>query len=158
MTIDCIIEDGAWDTLDPEALAERCLAAVMAEAPHPELRRVTTALFTSDEAVRSLNARWRGKDKPTNVLSFPADPVPGLPEEAQPLGDLALAYGTCAREADEKGLAIGDHTAHLVVHGLLHLIGYDHLAEDEAEVMEDLERRVLARMGIADPYGDAPEG
>jgi rRNA maturation RNase YbeY len=104
------------------------------------------ALFTSDEAVKALNAQWRGKDMPTNVLSFPA------PETAGTLGDIALAYETCAREADEQGKTLKDHATHLLVHGLLHLLGYDHEADDDAAEMEGLEKDILAGLGIADPY------
>jgi rRNA maturation RNase YbeY len=104
------------------------------------------ALFTSDDAVKALNAQWRGKDKPTNVLSFPA------PETAGTLGDIALAYETCAREADEQGKSLKDHATHLLVHGFLHLLGYDHEADDDAAEMEGLEKEILAGLGIADPY------
>jgi phosphate starvation-inducible protein PhoH and related proteins len=104
------------------------------------------ALFTSDDAVKALNAQWRGKDMPTNVLSFPA------PETAGTLGDIALAYDTCAREADEQGKSLIDHATHLLVHGLLHLLGYDHEADDDAAEMEGLEKDILAGLGIADPY------
>ena len=104
------------------------------------------ALFTSDDAVKALNAQWRGKDAPTNVLSFPA------PETAGTLGDIALAYETCAREADEQGKSLKDHATHLLVHGLLHLLGYDHEADDVAAEMEGLEKDILAGLGIADPY------
>ena len=104
------------------------------------------ALFTSDDAVKALNAQWRGKDAPTNVLSFPA------PETAGTLGDIALAYETCAREADEQGKSLKDHATHLLVHGLLHLLGYDHEADDDAAEMEGLEKDILAGLSIADPY------
>ena len=104
-------------------------------------------LLTDDETVRDLNARFRGKDKPTNVLSFPA------PENARPhLGDIVLAYGVCADEAREQGKPFGDHLSHLVVHGVLHLMGYDHEADDEAEAMEAKERTLLAALGFPDPY------
>lgn len=111
-------------------------------------------VLTNDDAVRALNREWRGKDRPTNVLSFPAAPLPGLPEMLQPLGDMALAFDTCAGEAAEDGKSLRDHTTHLIIHGLLHLIGYDHAESAEADRMEALERRILARLGIADPYGD----
>jgi phosphate starvation-inducible protein PhoH and related proteins len=104
------------------------------------------ALFTSDDAVKALNAQWRDKDVPTNVLSFPA------PKTAGTLGDIALAYETCAREADEQGKSLKDHATHLLVHGLLHLLGYDHEADDEAAEMEGLEKDILASLGVADPY------
>jgi probable rRNA maturation factor len=109
--------------------------------------RDVTILLTSDEAVRALNARFRGHDKPTNVLSFPA------PESAHPhLGDIALAYGVCAAEAESQGKPLAHHLTHLTVHGVLHLLGYDHETESEAEAMEALERTLVARFGIADPY------
>jgi len=102
-------------------------------------------MLTDDDEVRRLNARWRRQDKPTNVLSFPAgDPVM--------LGDVVLAFETVAREATEQGKTFGDHVSHLVVHGALHLIGYDHIKAREAATMEALERRVLAGLGIDDPY------
>ncbi|MEM1381436.1 MAG: rRNA maturation RNase YbeY [Pseudomonadota bacterium] len=152
-----MIEDPGWTAFSPETLANRCLEAVKDLHADPALDRSVTALFTDDETVRALNAEWRGKDKPTNVLSFPAEPMPGLPEEAQPLGDLALALEMCTREASEKGISFHDHAAHLLVHGLLHLLGYDHIEDGEAETMESLERTILRHMGIADPYGDLPD-
>jgi probable rRNA maturation factor len=153
LSIEVLIQGEGWErVLEPYPLAVRCLEAVREETKDAGLSRLTSALFTTDEEVRALNRAFRGKDKPTNVLSFPADPLPGLPEEAQPLGDLALALETCLREAEEKGISPADHTAHLLVHGLLHLIGYDHLEDEEAEAMEGAERRILARLDIADPY------
>jgi len=145
---------------DWESLATRALEATALVAPelaHPRL--TTSVLFTSDEDVRVLNAEWRGKDKPTNVLSFPMlersdliDLPPAGPPEL--LGDIALAYETCAREAAEKGIAVEHHAVHLIVHGLLHLAGYDHeTGDDDAEAMESLETKALAVMGLADPYG-----
>lgn len=104
------------------------------------------ALFTSDAAVQALNSQWRGKDTPTNVLSFPA------PQTAGTLGDIALAYETCAREAAEQGKSLKDHATHLLVHGLLHLLGYDHDADDDAAEMEGLEKDILAKLGLEDPY------
>ena len=154
--IEVLIEDQGWDTLSPEQIAEDCLDAAGAELPSAPLSKTVTALLTSDEAVQALNRDFREKDKPTNVLSFPAEPMPGLPEEMQPLGDLALARETCLREAADKGISAKDHVAHLIVHGLLHLLGYDHLSEGEAEEMETLERRILERLGISDPYAEQP--
>ena len=101
--------------------------------------------------MRALNLRWRGVDKPTNVLSFPAAP-PGRSAEPGTLGDIALAYETLAREAEELGVPLADHYRHLVAHGFLHLIGYDHETDEEAERMEALETRIMARLGAADPY------
>jgi probable rRNA maturation factor len=111
-------------------------------------------LLTSDEVLADLNARFRGKSGPTNVLSFPAPPA------ARPhLGDIAIAFGVCEREALEQGKRLEHHLMHLVAHGVLHLVGYDHQTKTEAEDMEALERRVLAGLGAPDPYqAAAPEG
>jgi probable rRNA maturation factor len=106
-----------------------------------------SVLLADDAAVRELNAEWRGKDKPTNVLSFPAAPT-----AAPHLGDVALAYETCAREAAEQGKPLEHHLSHLVAHGVLHLLGWDHESEDEAEAMEAHERQILAGLGVPDPY------
>lgn len=151
---------GEWD-----ALAERVADAAEKVAPelaHPSL--TASLLFTSDEEIHALNKQWRDRDKPTNVLSFPMferddllalapnDAANGPPEM---LGDIALAHETCAREAIGKGVSLEDHAAHLILHGLLHLAGYDHeISTDDAEAMEILEIKALAIMGIADPYGD----
>jgi probable rRNA maturation factor len=154
------IESEHWPAGDWDALAAS--AAIAAAAVAPELandRLCTSLLFTSDAAVRDLNREWRGKDKPTNVLSFPMlerGDLLDLPAEGPPelLGDIALAHETCAREAAEKGAALTDHAAHLIVHGLLHLAGHDHeTGEADAAAMEALEIKALAIMGIADPYG-----
>ena len=139
-----------------DALPERCAAALGGLDLEEALDGEVSVLFTDDEAVRELNRDWRGKDRPTNVLSFPAEPVPGLPDEAQPLGDLALAWETCAREAAERGVAPLDHTAHLLVHGLLHLLGYDHRDGEQATAMEALEARAMAALGLHAPYDQPP--
>jgi len=147
---------GEWDSrTDWARLAGRAVIAAVQESRHASLAEgdaEVSVKFTSDEEVRALNAHWRGKDRPTNVLSFPM----AAPEEvatAPMLGDIVLARGVCAAEAAEKGIAIADHAAHLVVHGTLHLLGYDHETSDEdAEEMETIERRALASLGIADPY------
>ena len=122
--------------------------------PPPQAREVrgVVVLLTDDESVRALNRDFRGKDSATNVLSFPAPPNP-----EDHLGDVALAYGVCAREAAEQGKPLRHHLQHLTVHGVLHLLGYDHIGDDEAEVMEGLERAVLAGLGVPDPYA-AGEG
>ena len=123
-------------------------------------RLIVSLLFTSDAEVHTLNREWRRRDKPTNVLSFPMlerAELEGLRPDGPPvmLGDIALAYETCAREAQEKGITLEAHAAHLIVHGLLHLAGHDHVDSDEqAEAMEALETRILAKLGLADPYGD----
>jgi probable rRNA maturation factor len=160
MDLEIDIEAPWPPTSDWADLAERAAEAAARVAPeldHPRLS--ASLLFTSDEDIRTLNAEWRGKDKPTNVLSFPMlersdllDLVPDGPPEM--LGDIALAHETCAREADEKGIPVEVHAAHLIVHGLLHLAGYDHETSDEdAEAMEALETKALAVLGLADPYG-----
>jgi len=152
--------DSPWPPeTDWADLAERALEAAMAVAPELDNARLSASLlFTSDDEVHVLNREWRAKDQPTNVLSFPmieradllAMAADGAPEL---LGDIALAFETCAREAGEKGIAVADHAAHLIVHGLLHLAGHDHeLSTADAETMEALETKALARMGIANPY------
>ena len=150
--IDVEIEDAAWTDALPQAEMHARGAALAALDREGAGHESVTLLLTDDESVRELNARFRGQDKPTNVLSFPA---PDNPERFA--GDVALAYGVCAREAAEQGKTLGHHLQHLVVHGVLHLLGYDHIGDDEAEVMEDLERAVLADLGVPDPYA-AGEG
>ena len=159
MQLDIDIED--WPSGIWEALAERAAqAAGEGEALLAHPRLVASLLFTSDAEVHALNREWRQRDKPTNVLSFPMlerEELAGLVTDGPPvmLGDIALAYGTCAREAVEKGVSLDAHAAHLIVHGLLHLAGHDHVDSDEqAEAMEALETQILAKLGIADPYGD----
>lgn len=143
-----------WRSLKrARAIARETFAACVAESGvAPVEGAEVSVLLTDDAGVRALNARWRALDKPTNVLSFPAAP-PGRLHQAAMLGDIALAYETLAREAERDGVSLADHYRHLVAHGFLHLIGYDHETEDEAERMEALETRVLARFGVADPYG-----
>lgn len=147
------VEDDAWRLLrDVEAKVVH--AAIAALAGGAEARTADiVVLLTGDEAVRALNARFRDKDQPTNVLSFPAAARSG-----PHLGDIALAHGVCAREAASQGKRLEDHLAHLVVHGVLHLLGYDHTEEGEAEAMEARERTVLAGLGVADPYGEVVQG
>lgn len=159
MELDIEIEEpwpaGAWLELGEQAA--EALASVAPELANPRLS--ASLLFTSDEEVHALNREWRERDKPTNVLSFPMldrDELLGLAPAGPPvlLGDVALAYETCAREAEEKGVPLEHHAAHLVVHGLLHLAGHDHeLGSAEAEAMEMLEVKALALIGVADPYG-----
>ena len=139
--------------IDWPALARSAVHAAVACSRHSGLRdNEVSVKLTSDEEVRQLNAAWRGKDEPTNVLSFPMAEESEL-AGAQLLGDIVLAHGVCAREAADKHVAIEVHAAHLVVHGTLHLLGYDHeTGEGDAEEMEETERRALASLGIADPY------
>ena len=158
MELDIEIEEpwpaGEWQTLSDQA--STALAEVAPELGNPRLS--ASLLFTSDDEVHALNRQWRQRDKPTNVLSFPMlarEELLALAPEGPPelLGDLALAYETCAREADDKGVPLEHHAAHLIVHGLLHLAGHDHeLGEAEAEAMEALEVKALALIGVADPY------
>ena len=147
--IETVIEDDGWNDILPlaEALAAECRNA--AAAAEPALAREIALLLCDDAAMRALNARFRGKDQPTNVLSFPSG------EETGFLGDIALARETCVREAAEKSISLRDHAAHLIIHGMLHLIGYDHETDEDASVMERRECEILASLGIADPYGGA---
>ncbi|WP_271438435.1 rRNA maturation RNase YbeY [Pontixanthobacter luteolus] len=159
MDLDIDLED--WPNGSWEDLAERCSMSAAKQAPELANERLTASLlFTSDAEVHTLNREWRQRDKPTNVLSFPMlerEELIGLDQNGPPvmLGDLAMAYETCAREAAEKGIALENHAAHLIIHGLLHLAGHDHeISPEDADAMEALEIAALASMGIADPYGD----
>ncbi len=149
---------GDWDSrIDWSALAERSVRAAVAHSRHATLAAAdleVSVKLTSDDEVQALNAAWRGKDNPTNVLSFPMVEEARLGNPSEPLlGDIVLARGVCAAEAADKGVPVENHAAHLVVHGALHLLGYDHeTSEADAEQMEDVERRALAAIGIADPY------
>ena len=145
--IECVVDDEAWLAAgDLETLAAEAITAAEAELSLPGGKGVCI-LFAGDEAIAELNAAHRGKTGPTNVLSFPAhDSAEGW------LGDIALASGVCLKEAGDRGIAPADHVRHLLIHGFLHLHGYDHQADAEAEEMEAIERRALARLGIADPY------
>jgi probable rRNA maturation factor len=153
LDIDIAVEGGDWPAEDVlQELAGRAIRAGMAAVSDVEGGQTVSLLFTDDEEIQDLNARFRNKDRPTNVLSFPgADNVqiPGIPPH---LGDIALAYETVRREAEAEGKTFEDHLTHLVVHGFLHLAGYDHEEADEAEEMEDLERLILRGLAIRDPY------
>lgn len=150
------VEASGWRAAvtDPETICRRAVAATLELAGPDGLPAEVAVRLADDRALRALNRRWRGKDAPTNVLSFPAGPrPPGLPEGCPwPLGDLALALETVLREAAAEAKPVADHLAHLVVHGTLHLLGHDHEQAAEAEAMEALERRILARLGVPDPY------
>ncbi len=142
------IEEPDWTAALPDAyaLAERAAEAALSAAQAPAGGELSL-LLTDDASARELNARFRGIDKATNVLSFPA------PATARPhLGDVALAYGVCAAEAQAQHKPLGDHLTHLVVHGVLHLVGYDHQADSDAAMMEDKERAILRGLGKPDPY------
>ena len=154
LDIDLMVEAGAWpDEAALRALVERAVPAALTEAEVEAAEPAELSLvFTDDESIQKLNAEWRGKDKPTNVLSFPAFPIaPGDPLPPM-LGDIVLAYETVVREAELEGKPLENHITHLIIHGLLHLLGYDHETDDEAEEMEGLERQALARLAIPDPY------
>jgi probable rRNA maturation factor len=148
--IDIIVEAKAWNDLPRvDDLSREAVAACMAETGESLGPEAELSLFLCDDArIRELNKSWRGIDKPTNVLSFPTADEGG----DILLGDIVIAYETVEREAREQAIGVADHYAHMVVHGFLHLRGYDHEDDSEAEVMEDLERRALARLGLADPY------
>lgn len=147
--IEVQIEDAGWLALlpDAEVLASTSAKASLAAAPDAPTGDIVI-LLTSDAEVRDLNGRFRGKDAPTNVLSFPAGENPH-----GHLGDIALALGVCAAEAKAQGKTLAHHLQHLVAHGVLHLVGWDHQDEAEAEAMEGLERTILAGLGAPDPYG-----
>ena len=174
--IDVEVEDAAWTEALAEVagVVERVAEAALTSQPlipanagtqmdqAPQMPRLdprlrgeeriewgVTVLLTDDASIQSLNARFRGKDQPTNVLSFPA------PETAAPhLGDIALACGVCAREAEVQGKSLQHHLMHLTAHGVLHLLGYDHETDAEAEEMEGMERAILATLGVPDPYAE----
>jgi probable rRNA maturation factor len=155
LAIDVLIESEAWWMLpEAEDIVRRAIAFATSskvETHHPNAE--LSVLLCDDETIAGLNARWRGQEKPTNVLSFPAPSLGGAaPDENIPLGDIAIAYETLVREAEENGKTASDHLSHLVVHGFLHLLGYDHHMDNEAERMERLERDILAGIGVADPY------
>lgn len=154
MTVSIDVEDEAWAALPGlEPLTETAVAAALAGAGHASLGCEVAVLFTDDNAIAAMNAEWRSKDRPTNVLSFPTPEGMPVPEgELRPLGDIVLAHGVISREAAEQGKTLRDHTTHLIVHGTLHLLGFDHEADDEAEEMEALETRILKGLGISDPY------
>jgi len=151
VTADC------WhDEPDAETVILRAVAAAAETADADTDGAELAVMLTDDEGIRTLNRNWRGIDKPTNVLSFPAlQPTapPGDDDPPRMLGDIAIAYETLRREADEEQKPFDHHLSHLAVHGFLHLIGYDHETDAEAEAMEALERERLAQLGIPDPYG-----
>lgn len=146
--IDVLIEDPAWESAEPRAAALAEIAAAAALA-HERVEAGDLAILLADDGrLAALNAAFRGKSAPTNVLSFPA--VDGASGGA--LGDIALAFGVCAREASEQGKSLAHHLQHLTAHGVLHLLGYDHELDAEAQAMEAAERAILAGLGVADPY------
>ncbi len=165
MIVDCLTEDHRWDALDLDRLADTAARAVLEHLNlDPEAFEISL-LACNDARIAELNADFRGKPQPTNVLSWPSEergaefageapepPEPGEADDPDPLGDIAIAWETCAREAGEQDKPMVDHVTHLIVHGMLHLLGYDHVEEEDAALMEGLEVRILASLGVSDPY------
>ena len=147
------IDAEGWRVVDPAALAQRCFAAV--ERAERDVKWPVSLVFTDDASVQRLNAQFRGRDNATNVLSFPPGDAPVA--EHDYLGDIALAFETCAREATAKNIPLGDHAAHLIVHGVLHLIGYDDKSPEACEEMRLAETRHLGKFGLTPPWdGEEP--
>lgn len=148
VTVDIFVESPLWaDEPAAEETVQRAVEAALAAVDAGQAE--VSAVLTDDARIQALNSRWRGQDKPTNVLSFPA---PEDPAEPRFLGDIVLAFETIRREAQQEEKALLHHLAHLAVHGTLHLLGYDHEHESDAIRMEDQERKILSRLGISDPY------
>ena len=152
MTVDVVVEDPRW--ADLPTLVEPAVAAALAGAGMDPDDHEVVVMGCDDARIADLNGRFRGKAKPTNVLSFPAAELAAGDPPPEELGDVALSYDTCAREAVEQGKPFEAHVAHLLVHAVLHLLGHDHAEDDGANLMEGLERTILAGMGLPDPYAD----
>lgn len=163
--VDCLIEEAAWQGIDLAGLSERVARAVLLDQELDPDAWEISLIGCDDARIADLNAEFRGKPTPTNVLSWPAQdlaaeedgdepyfPEPFVPGERDGLGDIAIAFQTCAREAEEAGKSVHDHVTHLVIHGVLHLLGYDHIRDADAQLMESIEVRILAALGIANPY------
>ena len=158
-----LLSELPWPPFEWQPFADRAVTATIAATPHAGLSTTVATVevsirLTSDDEVHTLNRRYRQHDKPTNVLSFPMvqpDLIDGLANTDDGevlLGDIVLAHETCAREAAERGVAVEDHATHLIVHGVLHLLGYDHMTDADADAMESIERDVMASLGLHDPY------
>ena len=163
--VDTVIEDDRWEAFGLDPLADRAVRAALAALDLPAEGFTLCLMGCDDARIRVLNGDFRGKAKPTNVLSWPSEergsddeggqperPEPGTPDDPDSLGDIAISYDTCAAEAADAGKPMADHVTHLVVHGLLHLLGYDHIRDGDAALMEATERRILAQLGLSDPY------
>jgi probable rRNA maturation factor len=158
------LPEAPWPEGEWEALANRAVEAALRQTPYAEWLGWPTTIeiairLTSDEEVRTLNRQYRQKDKPTNVLSFPMvqpDLLETVTQNSDDgeviLGDIVLAHGVCIAEAAEREVSVQDHATHLIVHGTLHLLGYDHMGDAEAEAMEEMERAALDQLGLHDPY------
>ena len=161
--IETVVSANQWFAVDWQSLATRAVSATIAATPHADLATTAATIeisirLTSDAEVQILNRQYRQQNKPTNVLSFPMvqpdliDTVANTDDGEVLLGDIVLAFETCTREAVERGVSTQDHATHLIVHGVLHLLGYDHMTDSEAEAMEAIERDVMASLGLHDPY------
>ncbi len=155
MNLEIEVDEAAWHDLpDAAALVGQAAEAAFARLGAGDLKdKLLSVTLADDETVAQLNAQWRGKPKPTNVLSFPADQDIAIPPgEPRPLGDIILAAGVVRTEAAQQSKPLADHFRHLVVHGILHIMGYDHVDDAQADEMESLEKEILVKLGIADPY------
>lgn len=165
--VDLVIEDDRWDEESLHVLAERAARATLSCLGLATDGYEIVLLACNDARIATLNADFRGKPQATNVLSWPSwdlssesagslpDPAPdATPDNPESLGDIALARDTCLREATEQGKTMDDHLTHLIVHSVLHLLGYDHIRDKDAALMEETETRILASLGVADPYCD----
>lgn len=159
MTEVLVVADCWQSEPNAEAVIQRAIAAAAGSVDDDVAEAEVAVMLTDDQGIRTLNSNWRGIDKATNVLSFPALQPEGArkPGDApRMLGDIAIAFETMRREADEEQKPFDHHLSHLAVHGFLHLVGYDHENDADAEEMEALEREILAELGIPDPYADRP--
>jgi probable rRNA maturation factor len=158
-----LLTESPWPAYDWEALSERACAAALMASPQADLVNTSATIeisvrLTADEEVHTLNKQYRQQDKPTNVLSFPmvqADLIDSLADTDDGeilLGDIVLAHGICAREAEDRKVSLQDHATHLIVHGVLHLLGHDHMDDVQAEAMESIEQAAMAALGLHDPY------
>jgi len=166
LSVDTVIEDPRWEALDLDALAQAAIAAALDHLGHDGSTFDVVVMGCDDARIAALNADFRGKPQPTNVLSWPSEDRAAATAGAMPdapttgdfddnaLGDIAIAYETCEREAGEAGKPMRDHCLHLLVHGTLHLLGFDHVRDADATLMEGLETEILGKMGLADPYRD----
>jgi probable rRNA maturation factor len=163
--VETVIEDARWEAFGLSALAERAGRAALDGLDLPVQGFAISLMGCDDARIAALNADFRGKPQPTNVLSWPSEeraaevaggdpepPEPGEADDPESLGDIAIAWETCAREAADQGKPMADHVTHLIVHGILHLLGFDHIDEADAAMMEGLEVRILASLGVSDPY------
>jgi probable rRNA maturation factor len=163
--VEALVEDARWEAFGLEPLAERAGRAALDTLGLPSDGFQISVMGCDDARIAGLNADFRGKPQPTNVLSWPSEerrpdrpggnpdlPEPGDPADPESLGDIAIAWETCAAEALAQGKPMADHVTHLLVHGVLHLLGYDHIDAADAAVMEALEVRILASLGVSDPY------